>query len=83
MTTGSDQEQPIARDVMLDVRLARAKDTHRVQVRRIRILPGQAAGLHVHNGPVVGSIADGSAVFQLEGEPEARGSPGSTRRTPA
>jgi quercetin dioxygenase-like cupin family protein len=71
MTTGSDQEQPIARDVILDVRLARAKDTHRVQVRRIRILPGQAAGLHVHNGPVVGSIVDGSAVFQIEGESEA------------
>jgi hypothetical protein len=29
MATGSDQEQPIARDVILDVRLARAKDTHR------------------------------------------------------
>ena len=76
MTTGSDQEQPIARDVMLDVRLARAKDTHRVQVRRIRILPGQAAGLHVHNCPVVGSIAEGSAVFQIEGEPEAVLRPG-------
>jgi quercetin dioxygenase-like cupin family protein len=76
MTTGSGQEQPMTRDIVLDVRLARAKDTHRVQARRIRILPGQAAGLHVHNGPVVGSIVDGSAVFQVEGEPETVLRPG-------
>ena len=42
MTTGSGQELPITRDVLLDVRLAQAKDTHRVQVRRIRIMPGLA-----------------------------------------
>ena len=59
MTTGSGQELPITRDVLLDVSLAHATDTHRVQVRRIRIKPGQAAGLHVHNCPVVGSIVDG------------------------
>ena len=75
MTTGSGQELPIARDILLDVRLAQAKDTHRVQVRRIRIVPGQA-GLHVHNGPVVGSIVDGSAVFQVDGEPETVLRPG-------
>jgi len=76
MTTDSGQEQPMTRDVVLDVRLARAKDAHRVQARRIRILPGQAAGLHVHNGPVVGSIVDGSAVFQVEGETETVLRPG-------
>ena len=76
MTTGSGQELPITRDVLLDVSLADAKDTHRVQVRRIRIKPGQAAGLHVHNCPVVGSIVDGSAVFQVEGEPETVLRPG-------
>ena len=76
MTTGSGQEQPITRDVLLDARLARAKDTHRVQVRRIRIIPGHAAGLHVHNGPVVGSIVDGSAVYQVEGAQETVLRPG-------
>ena len=44
MTTGSGQEQPITRDVLLDARLAQAKDTHRVQVRRIRIIPGHLLG---------------------------------------
>jgi len=76
MTAGSGQELPITRDVLLDVHLAQAKDTHRVQVRRIRIVPGQAAGLHVHNGPVIGSIVDGSAVFQVDGAPETVLRPG-------
>jgi quercetin dioxygenase-like cupin family protein len=69
-------EEPISRDMLLDVRLAQAKDTHRIEVRRIRIVPGHAAGLHVHNGPVVGSIVEGSVVFQIEGEPESVLRPG-------
>ena len=34
MTTDWGQEQPITRDVLLDARLAQAKDTHRVRRRR-------------------------------------------------
>jgi len=45
-------------------------------VRQIRIVPGHAAGLHVHNGPVVGSIVEGSVTFQVEGEPESTLGPG-------
>ena len=71
-----DPERPISRDVLLDVRLGRAKDTHRIEVRRIQIVPGYAAGLHVHNGPVVGSVIEGSVVFQIEGEPESVLRPG-------
>jgi quercetin dioxygenase-like cupin family protein len=76
MTTGPGQEQPMTRDVLLDARLGQAKETHRVEVRRIRIIPGHAAGPHVHNGPVVGSIVEGSAVFQVDGEPETVLRPG-------
>jgi quercetin dioxygenase-like cupin family protein len=72
-------EQPISRDVLLDVGLGQAKDTHRIEVRRIRIAPGHAAGLHVHNGPVVGSIIEGSVVFQGDGEPESVLRPGDRR----
>ena len=50
--------------------------THHIEFRRIQIVPGHAAGLHVHNGPVVGSILDGSATFQIEGEPESILGPG-------
>ena len=66
-----DPGQPISREVLLDVHLQQAKETRRIEVRRIRIVPGHAAGLHVHNGPVVGSIVDGSVCFQVEGEPES------------
>jgi len=45
-------------------------------VRQIRIVPGHAAALHVHNGPVVGSIVEGSVTFQVEGEPESMLGPG-------
>jgi quercetin dioxygenase-like cupin family protein len=63
------QEYPITRTVLLDARLRQVKDTDRVEIREIRILPGYAGGLHVHNGPVVGSILEGSAVYQVEGQP--------------
>lgn len=53
-----------------------AKPTNRVQIREIRILAGHPAGLHVHNCPVVGSIVEGSAIYQVVGEPESRIGPG-------
>lgn len=67
---------PISREVLLDVAVQPAKDTHRIEVRRIRIVPGHAAGLHVHNGPVVGSIVEGSVVFQVDGSPPSVLGPG-------
>jgi len=70
--------EPISRDVVLDQPLPAPKATQRVEVRRIRIAPGQPAGLHVHNGPVFGSIEAGSVVYQIEGEPESVLAPGDT-----
>ena len=75
-SAAADPGQPISRDVLLDVHLRQGKDTHRIEVRRIKMVPGHAAGLHVHNGPVVGSIVDGSVSFQVEGEPESVLGPG-------
>jgi quercetin dioxygenase-like cupin family protein len=40
------------------------------------MLPGHPAGLHVHNGPVVGSIVEGSVHYQVEGQPESLLGPG-------
>jgi len=65
-----NSEQPVTRDVVLDARFATAKVTARVEVRRIRMLPGHPGGLHVHNTPVLGNIVAGSAVYQVEGGPE-------------
>jgi quercetin dioxygenase-like cupin family protein len=66
----------ITRTVRLYVRLPQVKPTDRVEIREIQIPPGQAARLHVHNGPVVGSILAGSAVYQIEGEPASVLRPG-------
>jgi quercetin dioxygenase-like cupin family protein len=63
-------DQPMSRTVLTDVQLPQVKDTGHVEIREIRIAPGYAAGLHVHNGPVVGSIVAGSVVYQIEGQPE-------------
>jgi quercetin dioxygenase-like cupin family protein len=61
--------QPVTRAVLLDVQLSQVKDVSRVEIREIKILPGHAAGLHVHNGPVVGSVLAGSVTYQIEGQP--------------
>jgi quercetin dioxygenase-like cupin family protein len=74
MSTASDP--PITRTVLLDQALPNALITHRVEIRRITIAPGVAAGLHVHNGPVFGSVESGSVVYRIEGDPERVLGPG-------
>ncbi|HEX6522895.1 MAG TPA: cupin domain-containing protein [Streptosporangiaceae bacterium] len=61
-------EQPVTRTVLLDARLGHVKDISHVQIREIRILPGHKAGMHVHNGPVVGSILAGTVTYKIEGQ---------------
>lgn len=69
----ADRDAPVpapavTRAVLQDVRLPAPRSIGRIQTRRITIPPGVAGGLHVHNGPVVGSVERGSAVYQVEGE---------------
>ena len=76
----SDEAQPeaapVSRVVVMDQKLPEALAVRRVEIRRITIAPGFAAGLHVHNGPVFGSIETGSAAYQIEGQPETVLEPG-------
>jgi mannose-6-phosphate isomerase-like protein (cupin superfamily) len=73
----SDAEsQPISRETLLVARFDATRAVDHVEFRRITIAPGFTVGTHVHNGPVVGSILDGSAVYQIEGEPERVLNPG-------
>ncbi|MFB9838672.1 (R)-mandelonitrile lyase [Actinoallomurus acaciae] len=67
---------PLSRVIVMDQRLPEPLATRRVEIRRITIAPGYAAGLHVHNGPVFGSIEAGAAVYQIEGEAETILGPG-------
>jgi quercetin dioxygenase-like cupin family protein len=46
------------------------KSVTSVQVREINFKPSQETGRHKHPCPVLGYIADGTAVFQIEGEPK-------------
>jgi quercetin dioxygenase-like cupin family protein len=58
----------IERRLLLDARLT-AWNTTRVDVRSIRFEPGQATGLHRHPCHVIGYIAEGAAVLEVEGQP--------------
>ncbi|GLY83274.1 cupin domain-containing protein [Actinoallomurus iriomotensis] len=66
----------LSREIVMDQKLPEPLAVQRVEIRRITIAPGYAAGLHVHNGPVFGSIETGSAVYQVEGEAETVLRPG-------
>lgn len=80
---GTDEPvAPVTRSVVLDHALPTAQSVHRVEVRRITIAPGYPAGLHVHNGPVFGSIETGSAVYQIDGEPPVVLRPGDVFHEP-
>lgn len=74
---------PVTRTVVLDQTLPAPVPTSRVEVRRITIAPGHPGGLHVHNGPVFGSVETGSAVYQIVGEPAAVLGPGDVFYEPA
>lgn len=78
-----NQPQLVSRAIVLDVPLNPSLDVGRMQVRRITMAPGVAAGAHVHNGPVFGNIVEGSVVYQIEGQPETLLRVGDTFYEPA
>ncbi|MQY28340.1 (R)-mandelonitrile lyase [Nocardia aurantia] len=73
---------PISRVIVLDQPVAPVHTAHRVEIRRITLAPGVVAGLHVHNGPVFGSIETGSVVYQIDGEPASILGPGDVFHEP-
>ena len=58
----------IVRKPLLTAILDPGKATSRIEIKEIEFRPGQATGLHVHLGPVVGYITKGAAAFQVEGQ---------------
>jgi quercetin dioxygenase-like cupin family protein len=63
-------DAPVMRATLLDQALPDDAAVAHVEVRRITMAPGAAAGAHRHNGPVFGSIESGSVVFRIEHGPE-------------
>jgi quercetin dioxygenase-like cupin family protein len=74
--------EPVTRTLVLEQRLPEPRLVDHVELRRITIAPNFGTGLHVHNGPVFGSIESGSAVYQIEGEPESVLTPGDVFHEP-
>jgi quercetin dioxygenase-like cupin family protein len=75
-------KQNIVRRQLLKVALGQRNVTN-VDIRSIRFTGGQKTGLHTHPCPVVGYIAEGVAILQVEGEPEQRLETGSSFYEPA
>ncbi|MFE3099258.1 cupin domain-containing protein [Nocardia tengchongensis] len=75
-TTPPQAFSAVTRTVVQDVTVSPAKATDRIQTRRITMPAGTPAGLHTHNGPVVGSIVSGSVAYRIDGEPSITLRPG-------
>jgi len=75
--------EQVTRVVVLDQTLPADLPVRRVQARRITMQPAAAVGVHTHNGPVFGSIEEGSAIYQLRDEPELILTPGDLFYEPA
>lgn len=54
-----------------------------VDIREIRFAPGQQTGRHLHPCTVVGYVAEGTAILQIEGQPAQTVPAGSAFHEPA
>ena len=71
------QRRPLLATLLPDWR------TTKVDVRAIRFGPGQATGIHWHPCQVIGYIAEGTAILEIEGQPPQRLPTGSAFHEPA
>jgi quercetin dioxygenase-like cupin family protein len=62
-------KQTIVRKQLLSASLGN-RNVASVDVREIRLDPGEAVGRHVHPCAVVGYIVEGTAVYEIEGQAE-------------
>jgi quercetin dioxygenase-like cupin family protein len=60
--------QTIQRKQLLTAALG-ARNVTSVDVREIRLEAGQQTGRHLHPCPVLGYIVEGTALYQVEGQP--------------
>jgi quercetin dioxygenase-like cupin family protein len=74
--------QTITRKPLLKVTLG-DRNVNAVDIREIRFAPGQQTGRHLHPCAVVGYVAEGTAILQIEGQPAQTVSAGSAFHEPA
>jgi quercetin dioxygenase-like cupin family protein len=75
-------QPPIERKELLKTVLKNGRVTS-VDVREIRMQPRQRGGRHLHPCAVLGYIVEGTAIYQIEGEPEQILPAGSAFHEPA
>jgi quercetin dioxygenase-like cupin family protein len=68
MPQQNTQNSVIVRKPLLTAALDPHKTASHIEVKEIEFKPSQETGLHFHPCPVVGYIAKGTALFQVEGE---------------
>jgi quercetin dioxygenase-like cupin family protein len=59
----------IVRKALLTATIGGVEAIRRIEIKSITLAPSQRAGLHRHPCTVVGYIADGAILFQIEGQP--------------
>jgi|SRR5665213_3706771 len=59
----------VQRTQLLGADFIPGKNVQRVEIQRIEFSPGQKSPRHLHPCPVVGTIMQGSVLFELEGQP--------------
>jgi len=64
----SNAQQAAGRKDLLSITLGR-QSVDNVQVKEITMNPGQHAPRHQHPCPVVGYVAEGSVIYQIQGQP--------------
>jgi len=74
--------QSITRKPLLKVLLG-DRNVNSVDIREIRFAPGQQTTRHLHPCTVVGYIAEGTAVLEIEGQPPQTLPTGSAFHEPA
>lgn len=66
--SNSSKPATVTRKALLSADVKSPSPAERVEIKEIGLAPGQRVGLHFHPCHVVGYVASGSIVFQLEGQ---------------
>lgn len=77
MRTRTIERRPLLAATFADRR------TTQVDVRAIRFGPGQETGIHSHPCHVIGYIAEGAAILEIDGQPARRLETGAAFHEPA
>ncbi len=68
----ADASAPVARKDLLTARFQPGTMVSRVEIKEVTLGPRSRAPLHLHPCPVLGTVTEGTIVFQVEGKKAQR-----------